>query len=385
MAESVFQLPHPLGQHGLAFFLGRVPYCSEQIISFEMSSSESGQVLRYNLASSEEPHVVEPVLRAAFEMAVKVDGDLPGRVVFDQPGSREKPASLIDSELSEEFFRLEEGLYVFGPAFSRLLRAMDGWILGTAAAMGAEEYLIPAYTTRRVLDRCNYMRMFPHHLTFASTVARNLKAIEEFTQRQVPLSDEGYLSQSELVASPAACLNFYAILEGRRLTQPVLMTALATCSRYEAARMHDPTRLWNFRVREIVYLGTRDGALAFRSQWLKEIESLLGKLKLPCRIEAATDPFFTNEQSKLATYQRAFDLKYEVLGLMAGRAPLAIASLNYHQQHFGSSFNISGSDEKPVHTACVGFGLDRWAYWLLFHIGRDEAGWSPLKEALEGF
>jgi hypothetical protein len=34
-------------------------------------------------------------------------------------------------------------------------------------------------------------------------------------------------------------------------------------------------------------------------------------------------------------------------------------SFNYHQDHFGSTWQIHGKDREPVHTACVAFGMDR--------------------------
>jgi hypothetical protein len=40
---------------------------------------------------------------------------------------------------------------------------------------------------------------------------------------------------------------------------------------------------------------------------------------------------------------------------------LAIASVNRHGTFFGERFHISDESGAPVHTACIAFGLDRWA------------------------
>ena len=43
------------------------------------------------------------------------------------------------------------------------------------------------------------------------------------------------------------------------------------------------------------------------------------------------------------------------------RRDVAVASINRHGAFFGERFAILRPDKTPVHTACVAFGLDRWA------------------------
>ena len=62
------------------------------------------------------------------------------------------------------------------------------------------------------------------------------------------------------------------------------------------------------------------------------------------------------------------------------RAPHRVASFNYHQDHFGTPFDIRTADGEVAHTACVGFGLERIALALLRHHGLDIRAWpAPVR------
>jgi seryl-tRNA synthetase len=172
------------------------------------------------------------------------------------------------------------------------------------------------------------------------------------------------------------CLHLFAAAADRRLDTPFVATARQSCGRHEAAA--STTRLWSFTMREIVYIGDAAGALAFRDEVLLATQDLAQEIGLPCRLVPAADPFFTRLRGDLTRYQDSFDLKYELVGRMPGEAdPVAITSINLHQQHFGKGFAIYSSDGRAAASACIGFGLDRWAHWLNAYLGNDPAGWPP--------
>jgi seryl-tRNA synthetase len=81
---------------------------------------------------------------------------------------------------------------------------------------------------------------------------------------------------------------------------------------------------------------------------------------LNVRAEIANDPFFGRGGKMLAETQRDQSLKFElVIPITSDEHPTAIVSCNYHQDHFGLSFNIFTNDGARAHSACVGFGLER--------------------------
>jgi seryl-tRNA synthetase len=75
--------------------------------------------------------------------------------------------------------------------------------------------------------------------------------------------------------------------------------------------------------------------------------------------------------------QQAQELKFELLAPIAsdGEGELtAIASFNYHQDHYGRTFAIE-HEGQPAHSACMGFGLERVALALLAKHGLNPASW----------
>jgi seryl-tRNA synthetase len=45
--------------------------------------------------------------------------------------------------------------------------------------------------------------------------------------------------------------------------------------------------------------------------------------------------------------------------VISAEDPTAVCSFNFHQEHFGSTFEIRTPDGKTANTACLGFGLER--------------------------
>jgi seryl-tRNA synthetase len=142
-------------------------------------------------------------------------------------------------------------------------------------------------------------------------------------------------------------------------------------------------RLWDFAMREVVFVGEQADVVRRRDAALGAGQSLLEQLDLSYELVTAADPFFIDSYAVQAAFQRGFELKYEFLCPLAYRdRKLAIGSVNYHQDFFGRSFDITLA-EAPCHTACVGFGLERLALAVLAQHGTDPKHWpSPLQEAV---
>jgi hypothetical protein len=61
--------------------------------------------------------------------------------------------------------------------------------------------------------------------------------------------------------------------------------------------------------------------------------------------------------------------------------PTAIASFNYHRDHFSTVYDIQLSDGSRAETACLGFGLERIVLALLHAHGLDPVGWPSAVRA----
>ena len=122
-------------------------------------------------------------------------------------------------------------------------------------------------------------------------------------------------------------------------------------------------------------LGEPETVQAWRESWRERALTLLGSVGLEVSLDVATDPFFGRSGRMLAASQREQELKFEVLAQIAGPEPTALASFNYHQDHFASAYGIELADGTCAHTACLGFGLERVTIALFATHGYDPSSW----------
>jgi seryl-tRNA synthetase len=130
-----------------------------------------------------------------------------------------------------------------------------------------------------------------------------------------------------------------------------------------------------FHQREMVRIGEPDAVAAWRDEWRDRALDLLRGLGLDADFDVASDPFFGRTGRMLARSQREQALKFEIQVQIAGPEPTAIASFNYHQEHFSAAYGIRTADGEIAHTACLGFGEERIVLALLRTHGFDVDAW----------
>jgi len=137
--------------------------------------------------------------------------------------------------------------------------------------------------------------------------------------------------------------------------------------------------LQSFRMREYVCIGTPDDVAAFRERWMVRAQCIARDLGLTFRVDYASDPFFGRVGQMKAVSQKQQSLKFELLvPLRSEDKPTACMSFNYHQAHFGTTWDIQDANGEPAHTGCVAFGMDRLAVAMFHTHGTDLAIW-PVK------
>ncbi len=182
------------------------------------------------------------------------------------------------------------------------------------------------------------------------------------------------LGATEVMMTPAACYPLYPTATGELPERGRLVDLRSFVFRHEPSV--DPARMQIFRQREFVRLGTPEQALAHRNEWLRRGLELLTALGLEVRPVVANDPFFGRGARMMAATQKEQDLKYELVATVAtADRPTAIASCNYHLDHFGRAFDIRTADGCIAHTACIGFGLERIALALFRAHGFNPTRW----------
>jgi seryl-tRNA synthetase len=269
------------------------------------------------------------------------------------------------------------GLYGRSGEFEDVRTRVAALVTDAAAAEAPERLHFPPILPRRDLETVGYLKSFPHLagsiFAFDGTEAQ---AAEQYDLACCHEDWSGFQSMTDLVLTPAACYPVYPAVaaRGRLPTGGVTVDAgAAYVFRHEPSG--DPARLQMFHQREIVRIGEPEAVGAWRERWRERAVELLSGLGLEAQLEVATDPFFGRSGRMLAASQREQELKFEVLVPIAGEQPTAVASFNYHQDHFASAYGIELSDGSGAHSACLGFGLERITLALFRAHGLDPASW----------
>ncbi|UYN88710.1 MAG: hypothetical protein KIT08_06295 [Anaerolineales bacterium] len=284
-----------------------------------------------------------------------------------------------------EVHRETTGVYSFGPLLANLISVFEDYFLELAAEFGAAPQRFPTLISAEMLGRVGYFRAFPHSLTFATHLREDLHIISDFAEHAayeptgLNASMESF-SKIQALLSPAVCYHFYFGLADKPLPGGQLAaTAVGHCFRYESSNLNSLERLWDFTMREIIFVGPADYVLDNREAARKKVTPWLAELGLAYMVESANDPFFVGEFRKQTAFQNAFQLKYEIRARLPFKgSTLAVGSYNYHQDFFGRHLKITLPDGKPAHTGCVAFGLERLAYAFLAQYGLDPAQWPAI-------
>ncbi|MHB8254186.1 MAG: class-II aminoacyl-tRNA synthetase family protein [Acidiferrobacter sp.] len=266
-------------------------------------------------------------------------------------------------------------------AFLRLFNRLDGMLERVAVRQfQAKSHSYNALVPSDWLRRAGYFGAFAHSVTFAVHLNEDYDALERFSERhrqgESPVFQElGEIAAPENCLSPAVCYHTYGALMDQKLPAggASVYTGQGRCFRYESKNLTGLDRLWEFSMREIVWLGERSEVLAAREAAMDMAWKLVEALDLSARLETACDPFFANDFPSLRLFQLANDLKYELLVDVTPDHTIACASFNYHERFFGTRFGIRTGNDEAAHTVCAAFGLERLLYACFCQHGLERA------------
>jgi seryl-tRNA synthetase len=277
-----------------------------------------------------------------------------------------------------------DGVYARTARYENVIEALSRYISVQRDAK-AEVLRFPPVMSRWQLEKSGYLKSFPNLLGCICALHGSEREIRAAVEVQESGGDwTQALSAADLVLSPAACYPVYPLVARRGALPPdgLLFDVAADCFRHEPSR--SISRLQSFRMREFVRIGTASQVVAFREQWVEQVEGLVRELGLPFTLELATDPFFGRVGQVMAVSQRQQALKLELLiPCEPATAPTACMSFNYHREHFGEVWNLRDGGGVVAHTACVAFGMDRLAVALFYTHGVDISAWpASVRRAL---
>ncbi len=309
---------------------------------------------------------------------------LPSAVVARRAGPERAIQSDVFTELVHRGWVVETArgrAALRGPALS-VVRALDEDCARVARdVFGAVDEAHPSLASTSLLARCGWFASFPHAASLVAHFAEDYDAIDAFRRANAHASElvqpaPGTLAPFDACLLPALCYSVYAAREATYLPSGLtVVTCAGRCFRYESRNLAGVERLWEFGMREIVFLGDPDAVASARRRALDAVLEQLERWDLDGTFETANDPFFAAVRPRGAHWQRSGERKIELrMPVAAGPKTVACASLNLHDRVFGSTFAIS-HDGAPATTGCVGWGMERWMLACFARHGFDPRNW----------
>lgn len=372
---------------------GKLAYVDELVEAVDMS--DSNNLIKISLrreASAEKKKLLEEKIHSvilsmvsgAFEPRLNIIEDRLDRAVpYDQDPM---PTLLKNRDVVQE----GPGYFVLGPTLSRLIEYLEQKIIGIANTLKAEPYRFPSMISPAYLERVKYFENFPQSLSFVTHLREDLDVIREFSEQAhcehgEIIGNPGNFSNVQAMLSPTVCHHLYLTLADLQIPQNgIVATASGQCFRYESINMVSLERVWNFSMREIIFVGEEDFVSSGLDAVRNQMTPVLDDFGLAYKIENANDPFFVGNFRDQAAYQSAFDLKYEVRALLPYKdSTFAIGSYNKHQDFFGRTLDITLPDGSPAHTGCIGIGFERFAFAVVAQYGPNIENWpSSIRSAI---
>ena len=369
----------------------KLAYVDETITGADVSGEAGGIVLHLKSAPDADKTayltekanlVVSSLVKGAFEPRLRVVVDKTGRkVAYDRD-----PMEVLAR--SREVVVEGNGFYTLGPLLAGLLDYFEDRYSAVAVEMGARPYRFPALISPSYLEKVKYFSNFPHSLSFVTHLREDLDVIREFSERAqardgAVRAQDGSFASPKAMLSPTVCHHLYMSLADSTVPgQGIVATATGNCFRYESSNMASLERLWNFTMREIIFVGDEDFVQVGLLRTREKMDAVLDEMEMAYRIETANDPFFIGSYRDQAAYQNAFELKLEVRVMLPYKGDtLAAGSYNRHRDFFGRTLDIRLPDGASAETGCVGFGCERLAFAFVAQHGPDPQNWpKPVRD-----
>jgi seryl-tRNA synthetase len=274
------------------------------------------------------------------------------------------------------------GVYARTGLFEQVIDGLTALISRYRPA-DAEVFKFPPVASRAQVEKSGYLKSFPHLLGCVSCLRGSepeIRAAVDGTGGGEDWADA--LAATDLVLAPAACYPIYPMAAARGTVPAGGLRFDVTCDCFRHESTHELGRFQSFRMREYVCVGSPDEVVAFREHWKIKALELIDHLALPHRIATASDPFFGRAGKMMAVSQVEQELKFELLiPINSAENPTACMSFNYHQGHFGETWDIKTAAGGAAHTACVAFGMDRLGLAVFAAHGIDLGAWPAAVRA----
>ncbi|MEE0930048.1 MAG: hypothetical protein UIM53_03530 [Acutalibacteraceae bacterium] len=254
---------------------------------------------------------------------------------------------------SDEFY-IKEGYICYREGMEKLYSDLDSVFISFLKDEKYKVYNIPAMIEGRVLKKCGYFESFPDQISAVGYIDDE-KIPEIMSGKEI---NESCIKLHDRYLTPSACLHIYPMYEGKEITENEIITTKARVYRCEKSGFEDMTRLWDFSVREIVFIGSEEFVKEHLNTLKEKTLNFAKKISKDANLVVAHDHFYKGQRNDIkAKIQEKNELKFE-LKIPIGDREVAVASFNFHNGHFSIPFNFDNN--RKIVSGCVGFGMERW-------------------------
>ena len=358
------------------FFIEMIPYISEKIISYQLNANENKVEI---FITHDADEAVLENLEMLFELSNvdEVEDSGESRIVLDKRSLRPfNTAQIFEALLKRrDIYELAAGYFSYSGLFLQVMNYFHTKIKEFAFQnFEPQEIDFPTSMPIERFRQGGYFQTFPHHIIFKTCMNNNLKVLSDFADLQDNYHIQNMKNPSMIIKN-AACAPIYMFKEGQNLDHLEVFFVKDKCQRNESANVSELSRLNEFNMVEIVFIGEEQEVEKNINKSQELWEFWIDKFKLNCFVETAHDSFFASNYKKLKFFQLMGNSKLEFKVLLPHRDQyIAAASINFHRNHFSKKYDIKYKDGQ-CYSACIAFGLERMAYAFLAQMGLKIKEW----------
>jgi len=280
------------------------------------------------------------------------------------------------------------GQWIYGPEATHLFRAFEQIVLDEIVKpLGYGEMIFPKLDTWDVWKKSGHAQGVYPEIYFVCPPKTRDPAFWEEVMDYYKVTHEVPLELvKEKIDLPiggmcyAQCPTFWGFLQGMTLPSSELPIKVfdrsGTSHRYESGGIHGIERVDEFHRIEIVWLGTREQALA-EAEKLKACYKHIFEdiLELRWRMAWVT-PWFMAQEGKtgLAEMQGAGTVDYEAVLPYNGNW-IEFQNLSVNGEKYPKGFTVKAQSGDALWSGCSGVGLERWTSAFLSQKGLDPESW----------
>ncbi len=280
------------------------------------------------------------------------------------------------------------GQWIYGPEATHLFRTFEQIVLDEIIRpLGYSEMIFPKLDTWDVWKKSGHAQGVYPEIYFVCPPKTRDPAFWEEVMDYYKVTHEVPLDLvKEKIDVPiggmcyAQCPTFWGFLQGTTLPGSELPVKVfdrsGTSHRYESGGIHGIERVDEFHRIEIVWLGTREQALAEAERLKERYKHIFEEiLELHWRMAWVT-PWFMAQEGKtgLAEMSGAGTVDYEALLPYNGNW-IEFQNLSVNGEKYPKGFTVKAQSGEALWSGCSGVGLERWASAFLSQKGLEMENW----------